>query len=476
MLTFEPYSVDALRRVLPYLKQGTSRCSTLSAGFLYMWQAGADVRFCVWHDTFMACHLLGDQPAFSWPIGADPDGMIDELLLYVKENDLSLRFFGIDEATLAVIRQDPRLRPVMAAYEAQWSDYLYSFSEALTFKGRKFSGQRNHINKFKRLYGEPVVRFLEPADHAAVLAMLDAFAEEHADASAVERMERERTRELLSLYESLGMTAACLTVDGTIAAISIGEVIGDMLLIHVEKALRRYEGAYPTMYNGFVRLMAAHTERPLAIVNREDDAGDIGLRTSKQQYHPVGMAHKYLVHAHSPAARWDGKTGASGGDVVLTPFRESDRAAYLALSLDVDNNRYWGYDYREDVWLPEVIDEHTFFDAAWLDMQAGESVNLAVRLREDGEMIGEAIAWNFTENGAAELGCRLLPAYHGKGLGKAAFGALKSFAEQTLHATPVAKCYKPNAASRRMIEANGLTLSREDDTFFYFEPAGEADT
>lgn len=475
MLNFEPYSVDALRRALPYFRQNQSRCSSLSAGFLFMWQEGADVQFCEWHDTFMVREMLGDQPAFSWPIGADPDGMIDELILYTCENRLPLRFFAIDEPTLAHIRQDARLQPVMAAYDVQWSDYLYDFEETCAFRGHKYGGQRNHINKFKRLYGEPVIRLLRTEDLPAVDEMLAAYAQEHPDRSAAERMELERTRQMLGFYESLGMTAACLTVDDRIVAFSIGEVIGDMLIIHVEKALRTYEGAYPTMYNGFVRLMGERSEGPLTVVNREDDSGDPGLRISKQQYHPIGMAHKHLVHAHSPAAMWDGQTGAASGGVVLTPFRETDRAAYLALNLDADNNRYWGYDYREDVWLPDPIDETTFFDAAVRDMQSGESVNLAVRLREDGDMIGEAIAWNFTAD-TAELGCRLFPAFHGKGYGAAAFRALTAFVERTLRVRAVAKCYHENTPSRRMIEGAGFVPTREDDTFCYFaRPTAEAD-
>ena len=472
MLKFEPFSLDSLRRALPYIKQNPSRCSSLTAGYLFMWQKGSHVQFAVWHDTWMVRHDIGDRPAFSWPIGADPDGMIDELIMYVREQNLPLRFFGIDEETLAVIRRDGRLQPAMAAYDRQWSDYLYDYAETLTFQGKKYSGQRNHIHKFTRLYGEPVVRFLRPDDRPAVDAMLAEFAAEHRDGGMLERMEREQTKALLDVYESLGMSAACLLVDGRIAAISIGEIVGDTLFIHVEKALRRYEGAYPTMYTNFARLMQTRAERPLALINREDDSGDPGLRTSKQQYQPVAMAHKHLVHVHSPAARWDGRTGAAFGGVVLTPLRQTDQPAYKALDLDVDNNRYWGYDYREDVSIREPIDDRTFFDSTLRDMRCGESVNLAVRLQEDGDLIGECILWNFTA-GTAELGCRLFPAYQGKGYGKAAFTALTAFAEQTLAVKPWARCYHQNVASRRMIEAAGFVPARRDDTFVFFErPSG----
>ncbi len=52
MLEFEHFSLTALKAALPYLKNAPSICSDLSAGYLYMWHEDADVRFCIWNDTF----------------------------------------------------------------------------------------------------------------------------------------------------------------------------------------------------------------------------------------------------------------------------------------------------------------------------------------------------------------------------------------------------------------------------------------
>ena len=468
MLEFEPFSLPALQNALKYITRNPSLCSDLSAGYLYMWHEGADVRFCVWNDTFTVRQNIGGQCAFSYPIGADPVGMIDRLKEYAYENRLPLRFFAVDGEILEKIRADRRLQPAMWAYDRKWSDYVYSFEEAAAFRGKKYGGQRNHVNKFKKLYGEPDIRFLSASDGEDVDKMLAEYRAEHPDGNRFERLETERTRALFDVCGELDLYAAGLYIDGTLAAFGVGEIVGDALIIHVEKALTRYEGIYPTFYSGFVRLTEERSGRSLTYVNREDDSGDPGLRTSKTQYHPLFLAHKYLVHVGSPAASLGEIPSFSSGGVVLTGIEERDKRAYLKLNTDIENNRYWGYDYREDVSVTGEPDENTFYDSVRYDMQAGDSINFAVRLSRDGEMIGEAILWNFSSDGTAELGCRILPEYQRHGYGKAAFGAAAGFASLGLGLKVWARCHRENIPSCRMIVADGFAPLCEDRDFFYF--------
>ena len=468
MLRFEPFSEKLLIKIIPYIRKNTSLCSEFSAGYLYMWNGDTDVRFCLWNDTLSISETIGEQIAFSYPVGADPDGMIDELKEYACQNRLPLRFFGVDDKTLEKIRGDGRLGDAMWAYERRWSDYVYSAEEVMTFKGKKFSGQRNHINRFKKLYGEPDIRLLTDDDRGKVAEFLEEYAKEHRDRNAIEERELEETKKLFGVFEELGLYAAGLFVDDRLAAFSIGELSGDMLLIHTEKALRKYEGAYPTIYSGFVRLIGGTAGRMPKHVNREDDSGDVGLRISKMQYHPVSLVHKYLVHVGTPAVKAERGTVLTAEGLVLTDIRESDRQAYLALNMDTENNRFWGYDYREDPVITGAPNEDTFYESVTYDMRAGDSVNFAVRESIDGPMIGETVLWNFTSDGFAEAGCRLFPAWQSKGFGSRAFGLTADYAERTLKVRVRARCFHENIRSRRMIEANGFTLIRRDDTYDYF--------
>jgi GNAT superfamily N-acetyltransferase len=469
MLLFEPYSIEKLHAYRCFLKCGKNfPASDLSVGSLILWNAGTDMQFCLWNDTFTIRQNVGDQPAFTYPVGKDPDGMIDELLQYVQEENLPLRFYPVSEQRLLELREDSRFDNAMGSYDRRWSDYLYSFEETKTFAGKKYSGQRNHINKFRKLYGEPKIRLLKPEDQPKLDVMLTHYEAEHADANLLERMELESAKNLLALCECFQMITACLEVSDAIAAFSIAEIVGDMLVIHVEKALLEYEGAYPTMYNGLVRLVDRLFPGKCTTINREDDSGDPGLRTSKQQYHPIDMVHKYLIHVNTPAARVPQDLVLQAGPVVLTRIRPEDIPACFALNTDVENNRYWGYDYREDASLTGPVCEGLFYHSILYDNACGDSVNFAIRETEDGAMIGEGILWQFTSRGDVEIGCRLLPAYHGRGYGTAVFGAMARYASKELGLSCKARCYHENLASYKMITKNGFVLSDEEEEFYWF--------
>ncbi len=464
MLFFEEYSYNKLIEYMPLLKESPFLCNDFSLGSLLMWNRGTDTQFAVYNNTLIIRQMIGDEPAFSYPFGEDPDGAMAELIEYVNTNDLSLLLFGVPEDSLARIKLDTRYKSVHVNYDRRWSDYLYSFEEMESFAGKKFNGQRNHINRFKKNYGEPFFSPIRPEDYDDIRDFLLLYHEEHSG-NEIEEHEYQKTYELLAHFEELGMYGIVLRVEGSVAGFTIGEMIGDMLIVHVEKALRAYEGAYPTLFNGFMKYMRSVLGDGIRLVNREDDSGDIGLRTSKNQYHPVMLLHKYIVRIDSPV---DDRPELVFDGGVLNAIRDMDKANYYALCTDKDNNRYWGYDYEEDESITEV-NEDVFYDSQEFDYSLGSSVNFAVRKCEDCELIGETIVYHFTSNGYAEIGGRIAKKWQGQGLGTKAFAATADFAERQLHVKTKARCYKENIPSYHMITSAGFHKVNEDNVFYYFE-------
>ena len=144
---------------------------------------------------------------------------------------------------------------------------------------------------------------------------------------------------------------------------------------------------------------------------------------------------------------------------------EADIPAYNALVLDSDRNRWWGYDDVGGLGAP--VTERSFYDVARRDFENRMAVNFAVRL--NGTLIGEAVLYNFDYRGSAELGCRIDKAYAGNGYGTEAFRCAAEWGlYQANLSRIVAKCYKENEASYKMLSAC-MRRNGEDETFFYFE-------
>ena len=90
----------------------------------------------------------------------------------------------------------------------------------------------------------------------------------------------------------MGYDGGVLRVDGTVQAFTFGERSSDdTFVVHVEKALRKYQGAYTAINREFVKSL----EGRYKYINREEDTGAENLRKSKLSYHPVFLEEKYLI-------------------------------------------------------------------------------------------------------------------------------------------------------------------------------------
>ena len=201
-------------------------------------------------------------------------------------------------------------------------------------------------------------------------------------------------------------------------------------------------------------------------VNREDDAGDRGLRTSKLQYGPAKLAPKYHFLPQNELLRHVSAIPELKTErLTLSAITEADIPAYNALVLDSDRNRWWGYDDVGGLGAP--VTERSFYDVARRDFENRMAVNFAVRL--NGTLIGEAVLYNFDYRGSAELGCRIDKAHAGNGYGTEAFRCAAEWGLYQVNLSRiVAKCYKENEASYKMLSAC-MRRNGEDETFFYFE-------
>lgn len=133
-----------------------------------------------------------------------------------------------------------------------------------------------------------------------------------------------------------------------------------------------HQGAYPTLVQAF----AAHFGGDCVYINREDDAPGTGASDLQAAVSPVRLAGKLRFEVQCEADRLREIPTVTTPRLTLTPLEERDEAAYNALCLDDARNRWWGYDYRQD--LKGELTEDYFLSVARRTSPPGGQVNFAV--------------------------------------------------------------------------------------------------
>ena len=401
---------------------------------------------------------------FDYPVPG-PEGDEDAALTAIEQ-------YCLDRGVLPVISVVPECRAarLLARYPyvhvsdiRTWRDYVYYREDLQLFAGRRYSGQRNHIKKFQARCPDAYFRRLTGADEAVIQQFwTDYEAEFPKGDNAKARGELELAKKMLRLVGKPWFIGGGMFDGEKLVALALAEKCGDTLIIHIEKALYSYPGVYPAMVQAF----ADNCGDGCRWIDREDDAADRGLRTSKLQYGPANLAPKYCFEPQNELLKHVREIPELKTErLTLSALTEADIPAYNALVLDGERNRWWGYD---DVGgLGGPVEERSFFDVAQRDFENRQAANFAVRL--DGKLIGEAVLYRFDCRGGAELGCRIDAAYAGHGYGTEAFAAVADWALYKVKLTRVvAKCYKENQASYKML-SSCMRKNGEDETFFYFE-------
>lgn len=122
-------------------------------------------------------------------------------------------------------------------------------------------------------------------------------------------------------------------------------------------------------------------------------------------------ADTYRVTVKSECALIKKAPEVTYGEVTLRELRDGDKEAYARICLDAENNKYWGYDFRDDE--PDADAEY-FMSVAKNERALGTAISFAAL--SDGEFVGEAALYAFDCRGGAEMAIRILPEYQGRGL------------------------------------------------------------
>ena len=249
----------------------------------------------IWRKYYHVQYAIHENRALLWLM--KEEGVMHSAMPLCKEENLK-KYFDMTVEYFNNVLHIP-LKIYLADEEAveflHLKDYLYDGEAMRKLSGKKLHKKKNHLNAFLKEYeGRYEFRRLCCSDRDDVWRFLDRWregkgdeVEEHLD------YEVEGIHEILKQCLDLDIRMFGVYIDGTLEAFTIGSYnpAENMAVIHIEKANPEIRGLYQ-----FINQQFLVQEFPdVALVNREDDLGQEGLRHAKMSYNPCGFARKYLV-------------------------------------------------------------------------------------------------------------------------------------------------------------------------------------
>ena len=290
MLEFKKISLNDYEIIKAYSLAYPARQCDRSAGATLMWADYYDNYYAVCDGTITFTSNFTGGICFTYPVGRNVDGMLDKIREYCTEQNIPMTVCGINKDEIDFVKSKYPECEISA--DRDWFDYLYEKDAIMSLAGRKYATQRNHINKFKKLYTDYVFEEITENNIPEIIEFTKNFTF-NAEKDESAETELEICISVLENYKKYALSGGALRIDGRIVGYSIGEIIGDTLIVHIEKANVSYHGAYQMVTNSFLRMYADNDT--VKYVNREEDCGDEGLRKSKLSYNPVELIEKYTV-------------------------------------------------------------------------------------------------------------------------------------------------------------------------------------
>lgn len=290
-MNFRDLKLDDIPAAMPYFNKMKSRTCDFTVGGMFMWRDYYKMQCCFSDDTFFTRLYNSDGHMYYYlPLSDDIRKSVDEILDDQMKTVHSVRFATVPSEYFSVFSGLP-YNIEITAYE-DYYDYLYYSEEMRNFAGRRFAGQRNHIHKFLKTSGDWNFKVIEEEDLPEINRFfVNYIATRQKDSDEFDE-ENSKVKEVLNDIGRYNMKGGVLRQKGEVVGFSLGEILGDICYVHIEKSSRDVPGAYQMLVNQFAKMF---TDDSIKYMNREEDMGDLGLRASKNSYHPCDKLRKYTV-------------------------------------------------------------------------------------------------------------------------------------------------------------------------------------
>ncbi|MDD4046731.1 MAG: phosphatidylglycerol lysyltransferase domain-containing protein [Tissierellia bacterium] len=292
MFNFKKIELEDKEWIVPILRESVISGCHQNFGNLFAWREINDTKVAKVNDFLVAKQFISNvKDIYLYPMGkGDVKPVIEEIIRSVDKN---LIFAGLspEEAN-----EMDELYPGRFIYDQVRDDYdyIYLLEKMVSLKGKKLHRKRNHLNAFIRNNLVWTFETITEENKAECIEMnkkwcIDIGCKD--DKSLMD--ENCATKYFLKYFNELELQGGLIRVDNEVVAYTIGEVLNtDTYVVHIEKAFKDVQGAYPMINQQFAAWVQEKYPH-LIYINREEDMGMEGLRKAKLSYYPDKMAVKY---------------------------------------------------------------------------------------------------------------------------------------------------------------------------------------
>ncbi len=288
-IQFEPVSLQRQEEYIRYLKQTPQVSSDYSFVNLWGWQENYGLEWAFLPNFVLLKQTLPEERYWA-PIGCWYDFDWQQIESCLQE---ALPFVRVPETLKNLMHTNIAGLKITDSRD-HW-DYLYSRQELAELRGNRFHKKKNLVRQFERAYDVEYIS-LDGGDVEKVLTFQTEWLMwRNTEGDDTLDAENRAIYRVLRDWDKLtGIMGGAFLFENRFIAYTIGEPLNDEnLVIHFEKGCPNFKGIYQAINQAFL----LHSGQNFAIVNREQDLGDPGLRKSKESYHPIEYLKKYEIRA-----------------------------------------------------------------------------------------------------------------------------------------------------------------------------------
>lgn len=294
VLNFKKIEISDREQAIKLLGESNFRGCDYTFGNTFVWSGIYNVEHCFAEGFYFRKSGSGKKIRFTYPAGRDDVRRAVEIMSeYCAELGTALKITANKEIAdkIAALYPEALIKPNRDIF-----DYVYLAEDLENLKGKKYHGKRNHLNRFYE--NDWSFEPLTAENLEECRAMNKLWRAENVDECRLSKDTEDKLDELcvvecsLNHFDELGYVGGVLRVNGEVQAFTFGEPSSnDCFVVHVEKALRQYQGAYTAVNREFVKSLGGRYK----YINREDDTGSENLRKAKLSYYPVFMEEKFDI-------------------------------------------------------------------------------------------------------------------------------------------------------------------------------------